>query len=1047
MTGAEVRKVVTVVFADVVGSTAIGEALDPEATRALMARWFAVAEGVIARHGGTVEKFVGDAILAVFGVPNVHEDDALRAVRAATEMRQALAKLNQALAAELGVGFEVRTGINTGEVIAGDSARGQAFVTGDAVNVAARLERAAAPGEILIGDATWRVVRDAVRLTRRRTFRAKGKARPVGAYPLTEVSAVPSQRTDRLLAPFVGRRRELARLLSAFEEAAAEKRCVLVTIVGEAGVGKSRLLAEFLASLNDRARVVRGRCLPYGEGITWWPLAEVLRREADIADLDDQGVARDKVRALVGSGGSIIADRLCAAIGLSSENAPQAEIFWAVRRLLEGLAAARPVVAIFEDVHWAEPAFLDAVEHIATLSRGVPILLLCPARPELVERRSDWGAGNLGASRILLTPLPLEDAQQLIEAMPGGNGLPSALSARIAATADGNPLFVQEMVGMLLDEGVLRETGEGWAVDEGRADQVKVPPNIQALLATRLDQLLSEERAVAGRASVVGRVFEEAAVLELAPELLRPVVPAALVALVRKELIVPDRAELTVGDAFKFRHVLIRDAAYGALPKAERAELHERFGAWLEQAVGDRAPEYEEILGYHFEQAHGYRLGLGLRDASTAALARRAGRWLARAGERARRREDAGAARRLLWRATALLTSEDEEYQPARLRLASAMLSQTDYAAAIAIFDEVVAATQQSRPELAGEARCLRLEAVQSIRPVALEDVRRELASILRSLHHHPASVTMRSNAWRIAGEVIQDLGDMPAAERAYRRALRHAEAAGDEAARFDALLCLTGLGARGEMPVAEAERLALDIVARTAARPAQRAWCLLTLAFLCAAAGRFEEAREHVAESFRIREDLGIASVHTGVTAGLVELLAGDLNAAERHFRTVRSLFERLGVTSEGPFIAARLAQVLALQGKNDESLQLADYALEQGRDPYARGLGAGTRARVLARLSRTDEARRLVEENVAWAREQQLNRVPLLFGALLEDLAAVLALAGDRVGAEAALREAIERYERKGSPAAADRARERYEAQLATVASHRRPGAGAPP
>ncbi len=666
----ETRKTVTVLFADVTGSTALGEQLDPELLRALMSRYFADMKAIIERHGGHVEKFIGDAVMAVFGIPTVHEDDALRAVRAAAEIRDRLAELNAELTATRGLAIRFRTGVNTGEVVAGDPATGHTLVTGDTVNTAARLEQAAPPGETLLGRLTYNLVRDAVEVEPVEPIAAKGKAEPVPAYRLISVAAARQGRARRLDRPLVGRATELAALRTAFDLAVSERSPRLVTILGTAGVGKSRLVAEFLASVGEHAPVLKGRCLPYGEGITYWPIREIVHGAAAIVEGDSRDDARAKVRALLEGAreADVVAARVGVALGLETEGAPQEEIFWAIRKLLEHLARERPLVALVEDIQWAEPTLIDLFEYVLDLAIDVPLLLVCPARPELLEARPSWGGARASSTVLHLEPLAGPATETLIDSLPGGTALPDRLRTRIVAAAEGNPLYLEEMLAMLIDEGFLTERDGAWHTI-GDLTALEVPQSVRALLAARIEALPDAERRVAERASVVGRVFEAAAVRELAEDVRGEISPS-LLALVRKELLQPERGELSVGDAFKFRHVLIRDAAYEQLSKADRADLHERFAGWLERAAGERVAEYDEILGYHLEQAHRYRTELGESGERVEALAARAGERLSEAGNSSLQRDEWRAAISILKRADALLGPRHPRAAVLALRMA-----------------------------------------------------------------------------------------------------------------------------------------------------------------------------------------------------------------------------------------------------------------------------------------------------------------------------------------------------------------------------------------
>jgi class 3 adenylate cyclase len=655
--GQEVRKTITVVFSDVVGSTALGEQLDPESLRLVMGRYFEEMRAVLERHGGTVEKFIGDAVVAVFGIPVLHEDDALRAVRAAAEMRDALIPLNDELERERGVRIQVRVGVNTGEVVAGDSARGEAFATGDAVNVAARLEQAARPGEILVGESTHRLVREAVTVESVKPLALKGKGEAVSAVRLL---AVPEVTGRRAASPIVGRDHELQLLARTFDGVVRGQVCHLVTVLGSAGVGKSRLVQEFLARrADDATTIVRGRCLSYGEGITFWPIKGVISQAAGLSGDESPQAAREKIRSLVESApdADLIVERVAETIGVAKTVAGHKGTSWAIGRLFEELARRRPLVVVFDDIHWAEPTFLDLVEAVAAQSRDAPILLLCMARPELLEFRPAWADEDESATRLLLSPLSDDESERLITNLLGAPELAGEVRTRITDAAEGNPLFVEEMVAMLIDQGLLLRRNGSLAAS-GELFQISLPPTIQAVLAARLDRLGREERAVLERGSVEGKVFHRSAVFELSPAADRPRLDGRLRLLVQQEFLQPDRAGFADEKAFRFRHQLLRDVAYESLSKGMRADLHERFAGWLEEKTGERAEEFGEILGYHLEQAYRCKADLGPVDERGRELATRAANCFGSAGLRAHARGDMWGAGKLLSRALGLLPKD-----------------------------------------------------------------------------------------------------------------------------------------------------------------------------------------------------------------------------------------------------------------------------------------------------------------------------------------------------------------------------------------------------
>jgi class 3 adenylate cyclase len=651
----EMRKRVTIVFADVTGSSELAQRLDPEALRRVMGRYFDEMRRVVERHGGTVEKFIGDAVMAVFGIPVLHEDDALRAVVAANEMREALGSLNAQLERELGVTIRCHIGVNTGEVVAGDAASGQAFATGDAVNVAARLEQVARPDEILVGQPTYRLVRDAVTVEPVEPRALKGKGETGPAFRLLAVAASTQGAMRRPDSPFVGRDHELELLLEASSLVGRDAACRLFTVVGAAGMGKSRLVEEFLARGLDDTVAVRGRCLPYGEGITFWPIKETISEAAGLSADEPAEAAHDRIKALLQTeaDADLIIERVLEVLGLAEGVIEHRAHFWAIGRFFESLASRRPLVVVFDDIQWAEPTFLDLVEYVVTELEDSPILLLCIARPELLDLRPSWMQTRPNATIIRLGPLSDDECERLAEGLLGTSELPDQTRSRISGAAEGNPLFVEELVTMLVDEGLLRRHNSSWDV-AGDLARIAVPPTIQALLAARIERLGVTERAVLERGSVEGKVFHRDAVLQLSPEADRAAIVDCLPTLVEKDLLKPESTSFAGEEAFRFRHQLLRDAAYASLPKEDRAHLHERFATWLEDKVGERASEYEEMLGYHLEQAHRCRVELGLVGESGSRLADDAAKRLGSAGLRARARGDLPGAANLISRAIEL---------------------------------------------------------------------------------------------------------------------------------------------------------------------------------------------------------------------------------------------------------------------------------------------------------------------------------------------------------------------------------------------------------
>jgi class 3 adenylate cyclase/tetratricopeptide (TPR) repeat protein len=836
------RKVVTVVFCDLVGSTGLGESVDPEALQALLLRYFERMQRIIVAHGGSVEKFIGDAVMAVFGVPVAHEDDAVRACRAAVDMRDALPEL----------GMAGRIGVNSGEVLVGTEER---LATGDAVNVAARLQQAAEPGEVLVGGETVALAGAALAVGEERLLDLKGKREPVAAHVLVRVHDV-VERSHR--SRFVGREGELQVLLDAWHRALAVGSCQLVTVVGDSGVGKSRLAAEALERIH--AQVTRARCLPYGEGATYWPVLEVVKQ---LDALPQDPAAADAIRSLLGEGDLV-----------SSTD----EIAWAFRKLLEESA---PLVVVFDDIQWGEDTFLDLIESTALLSAGAPLLLLCLARPELLDRRPGWPTG------LRLQPLDERQAGELIDP-----ALPADIRSRILRAAGGNPLFLTEMVAL--------------SARDGR--DVVVPPTLRALLAARLDQLDESERSVLERGAVEGELFHRGAVQALAPD--ETEVTQRLAALVRRHLVRPDTPQLAHEEAYRFCHLLVRDAAYDALPKSARAVLHRRFAAWLESQA-DQPVELDEILGYHLEQVARYLDELGRPDAEVALAA---GGRLALTGRRMLWRGDNRSAVRLLERSLKLTRPYRVEVHR-ELDLALAISYEPRRAAAIAAAaGEAARASGDEAGALLGEAAAAGYRLFLGEASAAEVDGLAVAArSRLEAADDHVGLITI----WRTLADVANFRGRSEDRVTASEETLRHSRLAGQPP------LHLTELAAalvNGPRPAGEALRTLDELVGEHSGPVVTMQRALLT-----AMLDRIAEART-LAEpaSVRMRE-FGYGD-EANLWLAEIAVLAGDDELAARHYRSYCDFLEAGGRTAELSTYAPQLGHVLCKLGHYDEAETLAE-------------------------------------------------------------------------------------------------------------------------
>jgi class 3 adenylate cyclase/tetratricopeptide (TPR) repeat protein len=995
---AESRKTVTIVFADVTGSTALGEQADPETMRRIMERYFEEMRTVLESHGGTVEKFIGDAVMAVFGIPAVHEDDALRAVRAAAEMRDRLATLNEDFSAR-GITIAVRTGVNTGEVIAGDPADGQAFATGDAVNVAARLEQAAEPGEILLGALTYRLAREAIRAEAVEPLELKGKAQAVEAWRLVDVLAGIPAFTRRLDAPFVGRAEELARLRQAYDTARDSSSCQLMTITGAPGIGKSRLVRELVTSVGGEARVVVGRCLSYGDGITYWPLAEIVRE-----------VAGSDTRASLGellapeADGALASERLLAAVGATDEPARTEEIFWATRLLFERLAHERPLIAVVDDIHWAEPTLLDLIEYLVGFARA-PILLACTARPDLFDVRPHWPREGT----IELEALDNDQAAALIDALLSESSISPEVHEQIRERAEGNPLFVEQMLA--------------FAAENGPEDS-DVPPTIQALLAARLDRLPVDERSVLVRGAVEGRLFHRGAVSALIGEDERDGVPGRLLTLTRKDLVRPDESLFRGDDAFRFAHALVRDAAYEGAPKELRADLHERYASWVEERASERLSELEEIVAYHLEQSFRYRESLG---EGAADLALRAGERLAAAGERAFKRGDFRAAANLLQRAHGLLPPGESRFELVS-RLGESLFESGRLEEARALLTEAIEGARRG----GAESLALRHEIERSMLEIQLDPD--WSADQLRVIVERALPVLdAADDAWGLyrawdALRVIEWIGGrLTAAIAASERALGFAERVGDPnliANAMTGMLAPTWY-ADGSFSEIRPEHERHLEWARANGQRALEGSLVFVLGRINVEQGRLAAGEALVEEGLTVVDGLGLVLHGAGLRAMFSEGdLARDPQGAESRVRTTYELMKSLSETAYSSTLAASLAMILARRGALDEAEELTRESERLGSedDVVTQAGWRSARARVLARRGRDEEAEALAREALAIAADAEYAEMRAEAHLALAD---VLSRSGKTDEAVSAAAVALTIFERKEMTASADAVR----------------------
>ncbi len=966
----------SIILSAEVDVAALAGALDAETAHAAVERYAEAAVAIAARHGAAAERGAGDVLTAVFGLPVAHEDDALRAARAALEIRDAVRALNESLAEEAGARLDLRVGVDAGEVVSGRT------VSGPPLKAAAHLRQLCGPDEVLVGAPAFRLLAHAALVE------------PVdGAYRLVDVAAGAAPAFERRLdAPLVGRRRELAALRAVMRQAIETESVRIVGVLGPAGIGKSRLARE----LTTRAKGVSaltGRCVSYGEGITYWPLREIVQgavggdeRAAILASMKGEVDAAE------------VADGLAAALGPADAHSAAPEIAWAFRRFCETLARRRPLLLVLDDLHWAEPTLLDLVEHLADRGTG-PMLVLCLAREDLVEERPAFLEGRANAEQLVLDSLSPAETEALLDQL-GGAPLPEE-RARIVETAEGNPLFVEQLLAL--------------AAEGGLGPERLLPPTIRALMASRLDRLGPGERAVLERGAVVGREFRESELVALLDPGAAATVGRHLQTLVRRGFVGSAR------DGFRFRHVVVQEAVSRATTKELRAQPHERFAARIERGADDG--ELDELAGYHLEQAYRLRVELGRVDQH---LAQRAGARLGAAGMRAWKRADAPATVNLLGRAADLLPERDEDRLGLLCELGAAFKSTGEDARAGEVLDTAI--------ELARAAGSPRLELrarIEHAWPRLLRgeaDAAETLALAEQAVAVFEAERDDRAlaRAWLLVAAVNGPLKcQWAACEEAAERALEHTLHTG-----FSPKGCFSMLAAAayfGPRPGPAAIALCEELLVAAADSLGARADVLLWLGCLEAAQRRFDSAREQMHRAREIFEALGYRAgllTDWALAAAEVELLADRAAAAERILREAYEALEESTETAWLSMLAATLAEALYAQQRYGEALRLSQTAATYSRpdDRASESSWRMVRARALAKNGAVADGERLAREAVGLLEESDGLS---LRGKALLSLAEVLSSRGRDRDAAAAAEQSLELLEAKSDVAGAERAR----------------------
>ncbi|MGE5765140.1 MAG: ATP-binding protein, partial [Mycobacterium leprae] len=997
------------------GATASGDPLSTEALDALRERCREWARAAIRQHGGQAQQLTPDVVFGVFGVDAAHEDDTLRAARCAMRLHAALPDLTAAEDLPGDVQLILRTAVHSGRVVVSEPDTPGPLVAGEAVDAAARLLDDAGPGESLLSEAAYRLVRDAVdaELLAPLSMRAAGPV--LNAWRLRAVRSDHKDRPSRFGAPLVGRDGERRVLLEALRRMRDEGTGQLIVLVGMPGVGKSRLVNEFLAVAWRDVTVLRTRCPDVGSGMTMSPVEDLLRQLCSTDPSGSPERARNELAARLGATAHAfaVAERVLPLLQPDPPAAGELPVD-AVRELLEVLARRAPTLVVVEDLHRAEPTFLDLVARLAESARALPLLLCATARPELLEVEPDWARGREHVRIVPLEPLTEEQTRQLVDTLLRGGPGADAARAKVVAAAEGNPLYAEELVAMLIDDGLLARIGDRWVAAD--LSRIEVPPTIAALLTARLDRLPRTERAVLERASVVGKLFYRGAVEALTPQPERDTVDESLRRLVHRDLIRRETDVSLDDEAFRFRHLLLRETAYRSLTNHERAELHERCASWLEQRARGHLVSYDELAGYHLEQACRNRVGLGSMDVEALELARRAAVSLGTAGRKAFGRRDMPAAVNLLSRAVALLFPEDDARLALLPDLAAALIELGDLRRAERLLEEALAtAVAHRHGDIADQARQVLyvLHRFTGSAPIEPYPENPEAGGKPRRA---PGSEGLAAGWTLLSAPGLVEARE--AAEGEDTRRVGQAEPLADA---FDPLGILLLLD---ETPVPEGERRCRDELARPGITPTHEARLLTSLAGLRAEEGNFDEARTLLRQVAGIFEGLGLRlrAAATAYVAGLVELWADDPGAAEAAMAPACTGAERMGdryVTSRLLALRGRAAYDAGRYAEAEEMGRQADELAAAG-DDLAHAIARAVHGKARVRRGDTQAGVQLVREAVWTVEGTELLGVR---GETLADLGEVLLLAGRPDEGEDCLSAASTAFARKGDLAAVGR------------------------